>query len=144
MTRVDFYILDDAMATARAQFVCRLAEKAWQQGHKIYIHTDGPAQSSQLDELLWTFRAGSFLPHSLDSGADADSVDIHIGHGDEPMHHDDVLINMGREVPLFFSRFERVAEVIAGDEAAKQDGRQRFRFYRERGYPLQSHTIRKG
>lgn len=144
MTRVDFYILEDSAAAARQQFVCRLAEKAWQQGHKVYIHTDDAGQSSQLDELLWTFRAGSFLPHSLDSAPDADSVSVHIGHSDEPQHHDDVLINMGREVPLFFSRFKRVAEVIAGDEQAKQAGRERFRFYRERGYPLESHTIQTG
>ena len=144
MTRVDFYIIEDSAATARQHFVCRLAEKAWQQGHKVYIHTDDAGQSSLLDDLLWTFRDGSFLPHSLDSGPDADSVMVHIGHSDEPLHHDDVLINMGQSVPLFFSRFKRVAEVIAGDEQAKQAGRERFRFYRERGYPLESHTIKTG
>ena len=144
MTRVDFYIIEDSAATARQHFACRLAEKAWQQGHKVYIHTDDAGQSSLLDDLLWTFRDGSFLPHSLDSGPDADSVMVHIGHSDEPLHHDDVLINMGQSVPLFFSRFKRVAEVIAGDEQAKQAGRERFRFYRERGYPLESHTIKTG
>lgn len=142
MTRVDFYILNESTDAARQRFVCRLTEKAWQQGHKVYIHTDGAEQSDRLDDLLWRFRDGSFLPHSLDNATDAGSVGVHIGHGDDPMHHDDLLINLGREVPLFFSRFKRVAEVIAGDEGAKQAGRERFRFYRERGYPLGSHTIR--
>ena len=144
MTRVDFYILDDSAETARQHFACRLAEKAWQQGHKVYIHTDDADQSSQLDDLLWAFRDGSFLPHSLDTSPDADSVDVHIGHSDEPLHHDEVLINLGREVPLFFSRFRRVAEVVAGDEETKQAGRERFRFYRDRGYPLESHSINTG
>lgn len=144
MTRVDFYILEDSAGAARQQFVCRLAEKAWQQGHKVYVHTDDADQSSRLDELLWSFRDGSFLPHSLDTGPDADSVMVHIGHSDEPLHHDDVLINLGQAVPLFFSRFKRVAEVIAGDEQTRQAGRERFRFYRERGYPLESHTIKTG
>lgn len=142
MTRVDFYILNESTDAARQQFVCRLTEKAWQQGHKVYIHTDGADLSRTLDDLLWRFRDGSFLPHSLDNATDADSVAVHIGHSDDPMHHDDLLINLGREVPLFFSRFKRVAEVIAGDEGAKQAGRERFRFYRERGYPLGSHTIK--
>jgi len=142
MTKVDFYILENP--TAQQQFVCRLAEKAWQRGHRVFIHTANVAQSRQLDDLLWTFRDGSFLPHSLDDAADADRVSVHIGHSGEPQHHDDVLINLNREVPLFFSRFSRVAEVVAGDEQDKQAGRERFRFYRDRGYPLDSHTINAG
>jgi len=142
MTKVDFYILEDT--AARQQFVCRLAEKAWQQGHRVYIHTADAAQGTQLDGLLWTFRGGSFVPHSLDDAADADRVAVHIGHGGEPRHHDDVLINLDRAVPLFFSRFQRVAEVVAGDEQERQAGRERFRFYRDRGYPLESHTINAG
>lgn len=144
MTRIDFYILEGSDPGARQHFVCRLAEKAWQQGHKIYIHTDDANSSNQLDNLLWNFRDESFLPHSLDNAPDADSVSVHIGHGDEPMHHDDVLINLGTDVPLFFSRFKRVAEVIAGDEPVRQAGRERYRFYRERGYPLESHTFTTG
>ncbi len=144
MTKVDFYILEDDDAAARQHFVCRLAEKAWQQGHRIYIHTDNAQSSNQLDALLWSYRDESFLPHSLDKAPDSDSVQLHIGHSDEPMHHDDVLINLGTDVPLFFSRFKRVAEIIAGDESIKQAGRERYRFYRERGYPLKSHTIKTG
>jgi DNA polymerase-3 subunit chi len=139
MTKVDFYILKDP--AARQHFICRLAEKVWQQGHRVYIHTPDAAQSRQLDELLWTFRDGSFIPHGLDDDAAAERASIHIGHGEEPRHHDDVLINMGHTVPLFFSRFQRVAEVVGGDEQERQAGRERFRFYRDRGYPLASHTI---
>lgn len=141
MTRVDFYILNDNATDARQRFVCRLAEKAWLQGNKVYIHTGDPALSSRIDEMLWTFSQGSFVPHGLDNDPAADEVDIHIGHGDEPRHHDEVLINLSSEVPLFFSRFQRVAEIIDGDENQRQQGRERFRFYRERGYPLESHNI---
>lgn len=141
MTRVDFYILKDNAADARQRFVCRLAEKAWQQGNKVYIHTGDPTLSSRIDEMLWTFSQGSFVPHGLDNDPAADEADIHIGHGDEPHHHDEVLINLSSEVPLFFSRFQRVAEIIDGDENQRQQGRERFRFYRERGYPLESHNI---
>lgn len=139
MTKVDFYILETP--SAQQQFVCRLAEKAWQQGHRVYIHTRDASQSQQLDDLLWTFRDGSFVPHTLDDDTEAERAPIHIGHNGEPRHHDDVLINMDRTVPLFFSRFKRVAEVVGGDEEERQAGRERFRFYRDRGYPLDSHNI---
>ena len=144
MTKVDFYILEQQQGEARNRFACRLAEKAWQQGNKVYIHTESAEQSRRLDELLWTFRAGSFVPHSLDDATEADSSPIHIGHGEELRHHDEVLINLAPEVPLFFSRFERVAEVVDQDEQVKQQGRERFRFYRDRGYPLENHTINAG
>ncbi len=142
MTRVDFYILEDNAADARQHFACRLAEKAWQQGNKVYIHTGDPTLSSRLDDMLWSFSQGSFVPHGLDNDPAADEADIHIGHSDEPRHHDEVLINLGNEVPLFFSRFKRVAEVIDPDETSRKYGRDRFRFYRERGYSLESHTIK--
>ena len=150
MTRVDFYVLEQHHHEARQRFACRLAEKAWQQGNKVYIHTDSAEQSQRMDELLWTFRLGSFIPHSLDSDSSDEAVAVHIGHGDElhephaPQHHDQVLINLAAEVPLFFSRFERVADLVDQDEATRQQGRQRFRFYRDRGYPLENHTINAG
>lgn len=144
MTQVDFYILDDTAADARQRFACRLAEKAWQQGHRVYIHTGDPELSTHMDELLWSFRQGSFVPHGLDDDATADDAPIHIGHGGEPRHHDEVLINLDREIPLFFSRFRRVAEVVDGDEENRRGGRERFRFYRDRGYALESHSIKHG
>lgn len=144
MTRIDFYILEQQHAEARQRFACRLAEKAWRQGNKVYIHTESAEQSQRLDELLWTFSADSFVPHSLDNDAAADTVPVHIGHGDEPRHHDEVLINLAPEVPLFFSRFKRVAELVDQHEETRNKGRQRFRFYRDRGYPLENHTINAG
>lgn len=144
MTRVDFYILEQQHAEARQRFACRLAEKAWRQGHRVYIHTDGIAQSHRLDELLWSYRVESFVPHALDDDAAADAAPVHIGHGDEPQHHDDLLINLTPDVPLFFSRFDRVIELVGQQEESRRQGRERFRFYRERGYPLANHTITSG
>ncbi len=144
MTRIDFYVLESQRAAARYHFACRLAEKAWQQGKRVYIHTSDAEQSRRLDELLWTFRAGSFLPHSLNDEAMADKVPVHIGHEDAPHHHEEVLINLAPEVPLFFSRFGRVIELVDEDEQCRRQGRERFRFYRDRGYPLASHNIHSG
>ena len=143
MTRVDFYILDDDSPAGRQRFACRLAEKASSQGGHIYIHTQDAEQTEMMDQLLWTFRAGSFLPHeALREGVSTDkSCTIHLGHGVEPDTHDDILINLAPDVPLFFSRFQRVAEVINSDEKQRVLGRERFRFYRERGYPLDTHNI---
>jgi DNA polymerase III subunit chi len=65
MTRVDFYVLPDADPAQRPLLACKLAEKAYGQGLKVYIHTATEGEALHLDELLWTFRAGSFLPHAI-------------------------------------------------------------------------------
>ncbi|MGI9264897.1 MAG: DNA polymerase III subunit chi [Gammaproteobacteria bacterium] len=143
MTRVDFYVLKAGSARQRSVFACRLTEKAFGLGHKIYLHTGSGKQTHQLSELLWTFRDGSFVPHlEFDQSAAHDSDDdtpVHIGHGDEPGQHADLLINLADEVPLFFSRFERVAEIVAAD--SRDHARDRFRFYRDRGYALETHNL---
>jgi DNA polymerase-3 subunit chi len=142
VTRVDFYILDGANSGDGQRTACRIAEKAYKLGQKIFLHTTSAQSAAALDEYLWTFREGSFIPHALvGSEAAADSAVI-IGQGQEPdPSHRDLLINLGDEVPLFFSRFERVAEIVAGDETTRGQARDRFRFYRDRGYPLNTHEL---
>lgn len=140
MTRVDFYILPGTAPQGRELLSCRLAEKAYKKGHSVYLHSESKPQAARIDELLWTFRAGSFVPHTLDPAAGESRPPVVIGHGDDPAEAD-VLINLASTVPLFFSRFERVAEIVDQDDANRSSGRERYRFYRDRGYPLQSHKI---
>lgn len=147
MTRVDFYVLEDDAGQARERFACRLAEKAWRLKHSIYLHAASPREAERLDALLWTFSDRSFLPHVLD-GPDLDpalaaATPVRVGTGPDPAFEAQLLVNLDGEVPLFFSRFERVAEIIAGDDAQRAQGRERFRFYRDRGYALATHKLGK-
>jgi DNA polymerase III subunit chi len=145
MTRVDFYVLDDAAGQARERFACRLVEKAWRLQHTVYLHAASAGEAQRLDDLLWTFRDGSFLPHVLDEpGLDAGlaaATPVRIGASPEPAFEADILVNLDHAVPLFFSRFERVAEIVSGDDEARGRARDRFRFYRDRGYVLETHRI---
>jgi DNA polymerase III subunit chi len=132
VTRIDFYVAsEDAPRVA-----CRVAEKAWKLGHKVYVHTKDPTDAQKLDELMWTFRDVAFVPHSL-----TDDAPVRIGHTAPPDGFDNLLVNLADEVPAFFSKFERVAEVVSGDESAKAQARERFRFYRDRGYELETHQV---
>jgi DNA polymerase-3 subunit chi len=143
MTRVDFYVIQAGSEHQRGVFACRLAEKAWRLGLGIYVHTPSSADTRRVDDLLWTFRDGSFVPHlPLADAASADpagTTPVLVGHGDEPGPNHELLINLAEDVPLFFSRFDRVAEVV-GPEGAER-ARERFRFYRDRGYELNTHKL---
>ena len=142
MTRVDFYVLPDADPAKRSVLACKLAEKAYGQGLKVYIHTSSDGESQQLDELLWTFRQGSFLPHAVYTEGNNEAPAILLGHAHEPSTHTDMLINLSPEIPLFFSRFERVAELVDQRPELLAQSRERFRFYRERGYDLNTHQLK--
>lgn len=141
MTRVSFYILKGSVEHDRQVFACRLIEKAYKQGHHIYIHTDNAEKAEQLNQTLWSFRADSFVPHQLTDEANADNSQILIGYDSKPPRLMDLLINLGSEHPLFFSQFERVAEFINDDEQIKMIGREKYRFYQQRGYELNTHKI---
>jgi len=143
MTRVDFYILAEQAAGDRYRLACRLAEKAVSQGRRVYIHTNSVREGEHLDRLLWTFREESFLPHGLSGRVESALNPIIIGHAETPGEEQDVMINLALQVPAFFSLFQRVAEPIDKDPSIRQAGRERYRFYRDRGYTLNNHTIAK-
>jgi len=142
MTRIDFYIIEKGSEQATETFICRLTEKAWSQNNAVYIHTEDEQHATKYDELLWTFTESSFVPHQINP-ANIDDKTVLIGHdtnADISSHHD-VLINLHHEAPSFFSQFERVAEIITTDESSKIKGRERYQFYRDRGYALETHKM---
>ncbi|NQX88638.1 MAG: DNA polymerase III subunit chi [Halioglobus sp.] len=139
MTHVGFYVVATAGHGQRLQVAARLADKAFRRGHRIFIHTSNEAQAQELDQLLWTFRPSSFIPHGLWGQAHTDAVAI--GWGQDPAHHNDFLINLQLQVPPFFSRFKRVAEVVTPEAASLAALRDSWKFYRDRGYHLEKHDI---
>lgn len=143
MTRVDFYILKTSEPQARRLFACKLAEKAWRLGLKVFVQTDSESEDRIMDDLLWTFREGSFVPHALASGSAEDLADtaVTIGHQDAPEGFCQLLVNLGTRPPSQAARFERLAEVVDQDEAVRHQGRLRYRQYREQGLELETHNI---
>ncbi len=141
MTEVDFYVLADGAQKSRLRFACRLADKVFRLGQRVFIHTASAEQTRELDTLLWTFQQNSFVPHSIVQDAGDIPPPVLLGHDAEP-EASQVLINLASDVPLFFSRFERVAELVNTDNSVRQQGRSRYSFYKERGYPLRTHEIK--
>jgi DNA polymerase-3 subunit chi len=144
VTQVDFYILESDSDEARLRLACRIAEKATQLDHHVFVHATSDHEALKLDELLWTFSQGSFIPHRVVREAldrpPPEPVLIGVNQPPGPGRWD-VLINLAPEVPEFFSRYGRVAEVVDADPARREQSRERYRFYRDRGYPLSTHQI---
>ncbi|WP_196138433.1 DNA polymerase III subunit chi [Aliikangiella sp. G2MR2-5] len=151
MTQIEFYSVADIKTEGEPDsplpsklpynHLCEVIKRAYRKGQKVFIHTDNRRLAERIDELLWSNDSKSFLPHHL-AGEDTESVPpIEIGFGQEPSVRPDVLVNLGQDVPLFFSHFQWVFEYAYGDEESKEKARSRFRFYRERGYPLNHRQI---
>jgi DNA polymerase-3 subunit chi len=144
VTQVDFYILENDSDEARLRLACRIVDKAMQRDQHVFIHATSDQEARQLDELLWTFSQGSFIPHRIVreelAAAPAEPVLIGLNQAPAPGRWD-VLINLATDVPDFFSRYERVAEVVDGNPVRRERSRERYRFYRDRGYKLNTHQV---
>ncbi len=146
MTRIDFYIIENGSEQAAETFICRLTEKAWSQNNAVYIHSMNEQHATKYDELLWAFNGCSFVPHQLMHNEidQSKTKNVLIGHQtteEIPVTYHDVLINLNHDTPSFFSQFERVAEIITTDETSRSKGRERYQFYRNRGYALETHKL---
>lgn len=152
MTSVDFYVLSEGPENALELLACKLAEKALKGGHKIYIQATDAEQAAQLNEMLWSYKAESFLPHQLAPVADEtssqdstnkpeDQCPISIGHLEAPEQYEEILINLSQKIPAAYARFERLLELVPPQQQAREALRANFGHYRDRGYPIKTHEI---
>ena len=135
MTSIDFY----TNVAQPLKLAAKIIAKAYRMHGNVRVLTPDADVTHALDRLLWLDPPLAFLPHCRMDSAVASETPIWI---DERLEHAGpaaVLVNLHPEPPPFFSRFERLAEVVAADEAQLAAGRARFRFYRERGYELKQH-----
>jgi len=141
MPRVDFYILADTDEASRLHYVCRLVDKVYRLGHRIWLRIPDEDTAHRLDELLWTFSQGSFVPHERQQAQADPGCPVIIGDRPGPGDERDLLINDGPDIPDFTDRFDRIAEVINQAEAVRLPARGRYTRYRDSGYPLQHHRV---
>ena len=153
MTQVDFY----HGATDKLGVTYRLIKKAYAVGVKmqgnataafeqsrIVVVCEDAAQRDVLSEMLWAKEADSFLPHALANEADEAKIDVltqtpivlALASDELPPSHFALMINVAQDVPPLMARFLRLLEIVGVDEADAAAGRLRYKFYKDRGYPL--------
>jgi DNA polymerase-3 subunit chi len=140
MTSIDFYFnADDRLGVA-----CRLAGKALRQQKRVLIYAPQRELAEKIDRMLWTAKAVSFIPHCYAHGPLAAGTPVLIAAGDvaaSPETACEVLLNLSADYPPFFERHARLLEIVARDEEQVLAGRTRFKFYRDRGYPIRNHDL---
>ncbi len=141
LIRVDFYLLTATDPQAPWLVACRLLEKAYQRGHRVFVHCENQTDAEHLDECLWTFKDESFIPHHLQGEGPIPAPPVQIGHGPEPHGFNDILLNLSSTIPPFYSRFRRVIEIVSENPAAKEISRNHYREYRAKSCEMHTHNL---
>lgn len=139
MTQIDFYThVDD-----RLRIACQLSAKACSQGLKVTVFCPDPDTAQRFDRLLWTTPPIGFVPHCAPDDPLAGETPVIVDYRGEKLLHDEVLINLRAEWPPFFGRFQRLVEIVSREDGDRATARERFRFYRDQGYPIRTHDLGK-
>lgn len=135
--QVDFYLLENT--TSYWQAICRLLEKAYQHQIPAFVWCSTQEDAIHLDELLWTFKPESFIPHGLTDEVDSiKAIPIRIG---TQQVYTPLLLNLTIHIPEMNHSLERILEVVPNDETSKAISREHYRHYRSLGYILNTHSI---
>lgn len=139
MAQVGIYLLgsvdDDPLLT-----VCKLCDKYAAAGRRIYGFAPDGVVAADLDQKLWTFREGSFIPHERYAGGDVEMPipAVLIGGVEGPASHREVLVNLDQGVPAWYSGFERIVEVVPKGTEIRAACRVRFKQYKAEGHEVKT------
>jgi DNA polymerase-3 subunit chi len=139
LTSIDFYF----NAEDRLQIACRLAGKAVARGKRLVIYAPEADTASRIDRMLWTWPATGFVPHCMAHDGLAAETPVLIAADEEAPDGCALLLNLGQAAPPHFARFERLLELVGRSDEEKGAGRERFKFYRDRGYAITHHDLAK-
>ena len=133
MTKIDFH----TNVADKITYTCRLVRKARTAAleSRIIILLRDKSELAALDQALWTFSAQDFLPHaSVDEAIASQSPVVLTDSDSRELPHHDILVNLSGTLPTSFAQFERVFEIITQEPTDTEVGRERYGYYRQRGY----------
>ena len=141
MKKVTFYIMQEPKNGAEAtmpqhhELACKLAGEFYQQGQRVYIHTNDESAANHVDEYLWQLDANSFVPHNLQGEGPRNGAPVEIGF-QPPRHRYQVLINLHDHTPQFAVNFNQIIDFVPHQDGLKQQARERYKHYRQTGLQL--------
>jgi len=137
MTQIDFY----THVGNKLHVACKLAAKAHSQGLRVAVLCPDAITAQNFDRLLWSASPLAFVPHCHAAHPLAARTPVIIDHEGATLAHDEVLLNLRDEWPPVFSRFQRLIEIVSEADADRLSARERFKFYRDRGYEIRTHDL---
>jgi len=135
--QVDFYVLARPTQSP-GELTCRLAMMAWEQGHRVFVRTEGEDEARALDQQMWDAPQGRFLPHGLEEN----DAPVCIAARAKGIPEDrDLVINLCTEAVPDPERFRRLLEIVPADSDQRTASREKFKTYRDRGLSPETHQM---
>lgn len=132
MTQIFFY----HNAAERIAAAAALIGKAYMQKKSLLVYAPDAEVADLLDRHLWMHPPGGFVPHVRSDSPLAAETPVLIADNLDALPHNERLFNLSAEIPPGFARFTSVIEVVGQQEAERLAGRDRVRFYKDRGYVI--------
>ena len=135
MSKISFYLFEQS-PERQVQSTCRLCRKILRKPAKIWLYCPDSALQQELDDLLWTFDAQSFLTHGIDDLQSPICISANL-----PDQPEWIVFNFHQEALAEAQRFSHIIEIIENNEAAKQIGRQKYKSYRQSKLAPQTYKL---
>jgi len=136
MTEVAFYtnVLDET------RLIGKLLHKAHNLGRKLHISVRDALEREKIAKNLYGAEPTSFF------GISTSPYDVHdltsvIISDISDYGHNDIIVNLTSEIPDHFSAFKRVIEIVNQNEENISAGRNRYRWYKDRGYSITTYKL---
>jgi DNA polymerase III subunit chi len=143
MTRIDFHF----NVSDRENYICRLLRKVYRAEQRAVFYAPDIAFVKAVDTGLWALSETDFIPHVHLENAEINLVEIIepivLLHQEQETPHCDILVSGSNETPNFFARFERLIEIVSPEITDREIARQRWRWYKDRGYGIQTFDAAK-
>ena len=134
MTEVRFYHLTRTTLEAALP---NLLERALQRDWRAVVVAGSQARVEQLTQHLWTYEAGSFLPHGAAKDGHAERQPVWLTAAEENPNGAHVAFLVDGAAIDRPAAFGLIAEIFDGTESdAVQAARQRWKAYRAAGHDL--------
>ena len=132
MTQIFFY----HNAADRIGAAAALIGKAFLQRKALLVFAPDHEVASTLDRHLWMHPPTGFIPHVRSTSPLANETPVLIADDLDTPVRSERLINLSADIPPGFSRFTSVIEVVGRNEAERLSGRERVKYYKDRGYEV--------
>jgi DNA polymerase III subunit chi len=139
MTEIDFHIKVPDVRN----YACRILRIAYNKGAKVVVFDDNVARLKAFDDQLWTFSALDFIPHVMAGDANEGETPIVLTSDDSLAKVHDVILNLSDNKPPGFGSFKRLVEFVPTEGESLIAARQRYKFYKDRGYTIRTHDYRE-
>lgn len=109
--------------------------KNLQKKKKCLVFCEDQSEIDPLSQNLWNDSGINFLPHAINKMYENEMI---ILSNDRIDWMDDTLINFSSSMIDGFNRYLKLIELVTDDEKNKEKARDRFKFYKDCGYKVNS------